>query len=63
MPDPPFDPKQLHEDIRLFQKLLLIMAYDQQEGRPAEHGALEGNRAGDLARALRHGRQNVRDSG
>jgi hypothetical protein len=40
MADPFFDPAQLHEDLRLIQKLLLIMAYDQQEGRPAEHGAL-----------------------
>ncbi len=40
MPDPSFDPAQLHEDLRVVQKLLLIMAYDQQEGRPAEHGAL-----------------------
>jgi hypothetical protein len=38
--DPSFDPAQLHEDLRVLQKLLLIMAYDQQEGRPAEHGAL-----------------------
>jgi hypothetical protein len=34
------DSQWLHEDLRLIQKLLLIMAYDQQEGRPAEHGAL-----------------------
>lgn len=40
MADTAFDPAQLHEDLRLIQKLLLIMAYDQQEGRPAEHGAL-----------------------
>ena len=32
--------EQIHEDLRALQKLLLIMAYDQQEGRPAEHGAL-----------------------
>ncbi|HZV77637.1 MAG TPA: hypothetical protein VFF63_07775 [Candidatus Babeliales bacterium] len=40
MADRPFDPVQLHDDLQLVQKLLLIMAYDQQEGRPAEHGAL-----------------------
>jgi len=40
MADQSLDPAQLHEDLRLIQKLLLIMAYDQQEGRPAEHGAL-----------------------
>ena len=34
------DSAQLHEDLRLIQKLLLLVAYDQQEGRPAEHGAL-----------------------
>ena len=32
--------EQIHEDLRTIEKLLLIMAYDQQEGRPAEHGAL-----------------------
>jgi hypothetical protein len=41
MPHPVPDESQwLHEDLRLIQKLLLIMAYDQQEGRPAEHGEL-----------------------
>jgi hypothetical protein len=34
------DSQWLHDDLRLIQKLLLIMAYDQQEGRPVEHGAL-----------------------
>ncbi|HYL28080.1 MAG TPA: hypothetical protein VEW74_09620 [Candidatus Nitrosotalea sp.] len=32
--------EQIHQDLRTLQKLLLIMAYDQQEGRPAEHGEL-----------------------
>ena len=32
--------EQIHQDLRIIEKLLLIMAYDQQEGRPAEHGAL-----------------------
>ncbi len=32
--------EHIHEDLRIIEKLLLIMAYDQQEGRPAEHGAL-----------------------
>lgn len=40
MPDSNFDAAKLHEDLRVIQKLLLIMAYDQQEGRPAEHGEL-----------------------
>ncbi|HVN69966.1 MAG TPA: hypothetical protein VMU38_10015 [Candidatus Binatia bacterium] len=40
MSDAGFDPAVLHEDMLKIQKLLLIMAYDQQEGRPAEHGAL-----------------------
>jgi|HubBroStandDraft_4_1064222.scaffolds.fasta_scaffold05296_1 hypothetical protein len=41
MPHPiPPESQWLHDDLQLIQKLLLIMAYDQQEGRPAEHGAL-----------------------
>jgi hypothetical protein len=36
----PAESQWLHEDLRVIQKLLLIMAYDQQEGRPVEHGAL-----------------------
>lgn len=32
--------EHVHQDLRAIAKLLLIMAYDQQEGRPAEHGEL-----------------------
>lgn len=41
MPFPiPPESQWLHEDLLRIQKLLLIIAYDQQEGRPAEHGDL-----------------------
>ncbi len=40
--------QHIHEDLRLIQKLLLIMAYDQQEGRPAEHGELLREMAPDV---------------
>jgi len=40
MADIILDAERLHEELRVIQKLLLIMAYDQQEGRPAEHGDL-----------------------